>query len=141
MRTWLTEHFDLSVPVVSAPMAGASGGELAAAVSVAGGLGMIGVGSAEKRIPESVWRGPRAFKQAFLRALFEGDGSMSLLPRNSIQISYSTYSDRLARDVQQLLPTAKVQADDALKINGILRSAGQALDEPEQPPTRVPLLA
>jgi len=25
------------------------------------------------------------------------------LPRNTIQVSYSTYSDRLARDVQQLL--------------------------------------
>ncbi|MDQ6656645.1 MAG: nitronate monooxygenase [Actinomycetota bacterium] len=43
MRTWLTEQFDLSVPVVSAPMAGVSGGALAAAVSRAGGLGMIGV--------------------------------------------------------------------------------------------------
>jgi len=38
----LTERFDLQVPVVSAPMAGVSGGELAAAVSAAGGLGLIG---------------------------------------------------------------------------------------------------
>jgi nitronate monooxygenase len=45
IRTWLTDRFDLSVPVVSAPMAGPAGGELAAAVSAAGGLGMIGVGS------------------------------------------------------------------------------------------------
>lgn len=37
---------DLAVPVVSAPMAGAAGSELAAAVTAAGGLGMIGVGSA-----------------------------------------------------------------------------------------------
>jgi len=44
IRTWLTEHFDLSVPVVSAPMAGPAQGELAAAVSAGGGLGMIGVG-------------------------------------------------------------------------------------------------
>lgn len=43
MRTWLTDQFGLSVPVVSAPMAGVSGGALAAAVSRAGGLGMIGV--------------------------------------------------------------------------------------------------
>jgi nitronate monooxygenase len=42
MRTWLTEHFGLSVPVVSAPMATASGGALAGAVSAAGALGMIG---------------------------------------------------------------------------------------------------
>ena len=42
MRTWLTERFDLRVPVVSAPMAGVSGGALAAAVCGAGGLGMVG---------------------------------------------------------------------------------------------------
>ena len=42
LRTWLTERFDLTVPVVSAPMAGVSGGALAAAVSAAGGLGLVG---------------------------------------------------------------------------------------------------
>lgn len=35
----------LDVPIVNAPMGGVSGGELAAAVSRAGGLGMIGMGS------------------------------------------------------------------------------------------------
>ncbi|HET7355817.1 MAG TPA: nitronate monooxygenase [Nocardioidaceae bacterium] len=50
IQTWLTERFDLSVPVVSAPMAGPAGGALAAAVSAAGGLGMVGVGSG--RTPE-----------------------------------------------------------------------------------------
>jgi nitronate monooxygenase len=44
LETWLTDRFDLSVPVVSAPMAGVSGGALAAAVSAAGGLGMVGIG-------------------------------------------------------------------------------------------------
>ena len=42
IHTWLTNTFGLSVPVVSAPMAGVSGGALAAAVSAAGGLGMVG---------------------------------------------------------------------------------------------------
>ncbi len=46
IRTWLSERFDLAVPVVSAPMAGVAGGRLAAAVTRAGGLGTIGVGSA-----------------------------------------------------------------------------------------------
>lgn len=44
MRTWLTERFGVDVPVVSAPMGGVAGGALAAAVSSAGALGMIGVG-------------------------------------------------------------------------------------------------
>lgn len=38
----------LQVPIVNAPMGGAAGGKLAAAVSRAGGLGMVGVGSAGK---------------------------------------------------------------------------------------------
>ncbi|NUW44190.1 NAD(P)H-dependent flavin oxidoreductase [Nonomuraea rhodomycinica] len=43
MRTWLTERFDLTVPLVGAPMAGVGAGRLAAAVSAAGALGMFGV--------------------------------------------------------------------------------------------------
>lgn len=43
IRTPLTRWFDLTTPVIGAPMAGVAGGELARAVSRAGGLGMIGV--------------------------------------------------------------------------------------------------
>ncbi|HZT45937.1 MAG TPA: DNA gyrase subunit A [Gaiellaceae bacterium] len=64
---------------------------------------LIGVPSSERRIPDAVWRGKRDYKRTFLQALFEGDGSSSLLPRNTIQISYSTYSEQLAKDVQLLL--------------------------------------
>jgi DNA gyrase subunit A len=56
-----------------------------------------------KRIPEHVWNAGQAFKRIFLQSLFTGDGSSSLLPRATIQVSYSTYSGELARDVQQLL--------------------------------------
>jgi nitronate monooxygenase len=44
VRTWLSERFGLTVPVVAAPMAGVSTGRLAAAVTAGGGLGMVGVG-------------------------------------------------------------------------------------------------
>ncbi len=47
MRTWLTERFGLTVPVVGAPMANVGGGALTAAISAAGGLGMLGAGSAQ----------------------------------------------------------------------------------------------
>ncbi len=67
-------------------------------------LGEIaGQRSDAKRVPELVWRSGSAFKRAFLQALYTGDGSSSLLPRNTIQISYSTRSEQLARDVQQIL--------------------------------------
>jgi DNA gyrase subunit A len=64
---------------------------------------LAGRSSAEKCVPEAVWRGTLEFKRVFLKALFEGDGSSSLLPRKSIQISYSTCSEQLAKDVQLLL--------------------------------------
>ena len=46
MRTWLTSTLDIDVPLVQAPMARVSDGAMAAAVSGAGALGMIGAGSA-----------------------------------------------------------------------------------------------
>jgi len=64
---------------------------------------LVGVRSDAKRVPESIWRGNRQVKRVFLRSLFEGDGSCSLLPRKTIQISYSTRSEQLAKDVQLLL--------------------------------------
>ncbi|MDG4834718.1 intein-containing DNA gyrase subunit A [Solwaraspora sp. WMMD1047] len=64
---------------------------------------LVGHRSAGKFVPAFVWQGPAAVKRAFLQALFEGDGSSSLLPRNTIQVSYSTRSELLAREVQQLL--------------------------------------
>ena len=64
---------------------------------------MVGARSAEKRVPPEVWGRSAAFKRAFLQALFTGDGSSSLLPRSTIQVSYSSRSDRLCADVQQLL--------------------------------------
>lgn len=45
MNTWLTRTLGIELPLVQAPMARVSDGRLAAAVSAAGGLGMVGVGS------------------------------------------------------------------------------------------------
>lgn len=44
IRTALTEKFGLEYPLVLAPMAGVSGGRLAATVSNAGALGLVGGG-------------------------------------------------------------------------------------------------
>ena len=64
---------------------------------------LVGQRSADKSVPEWLWHSAAAVKRAFLQALFEGDGSCSALPRNTIQVSYSTRSGRLAKDVQQML--------------------------------------
>ena len=44
LKTRLTDFFDIEHPILSAPMALISGGRLAAAVTAAGGLGLIGGG-------------------------------------------------------------------------------------------------
>jgi DNA gyrase subunit A len=64
---------------------------------------VIGLASRDKAVPEHVWRSDASFKRLFLQALFTGDGSSSLLPRKTIQISYSAVSEQLAKDVQLLL--------------------------------------
>src|SRR5215207_659460 len=64
---------------------------------------LAGSRSAEQSFPPLVWHSGTAFKRRFLQALFEGDGSTSALPRNTVQISYSTRSPRLAQDVQDML--------------------------------------
>jgi DNA gyrase subunit A len=82
---------------------------------------MIALRSADKFVPSFVWAGPPAVKRAFLQALFEGDGSSSLLPRNAIQISYATRSARLAGEVQQLLLEFGVVARQCRYDNGEIK--------------------
>ena len=53
LRTRLTDAFDIRHPIVLAPMDPASGGDLAAAVSAAGGLGLVGCGYGDRDILEA----------------------------------------------------------------------------------------
>jgi nitronate monooxygenase len=45
LRTWLTDRFDLDLPIISAPMGGAADGRFAAEVSRHGALGMVAAGT------------------------------------------------------------------------------------------------
>jgi nitronate monooxygenase len=47
MQTFLTQAWQLGLPIIGAPMSPMAGGHLAAALSNSGALGMIGVGSAQ----------------------------------------------------------------------------------------------
>lgn len=53
LTTRLTQRFGIAHPIISAPMAFAAGGRLAAAVSTAGGLGLIGGGYGDANWLES----------------------------------------------------------------------------------------
>lgn len=49
LSTPWSKSFGLAVPILNAPMGGVAGGRLAAAVTAAGGLGMVGMGSVATR--------------------------------------------------------------------------------------------
>jgi nitronate monooxygenase len=49
LATPWSKSFGLAVPILNAPMGGVAGGRLAAAVTAAGGLGMVGMGSVATR--------------------------------------------------------------------------------------------
>jgi DNA gyrase subunit A len=63
---------------------------------------LIGHKSQDKHVPAVVWRGGPGLKRAFLMALYEGDGGVRGADAN-FTIHYSTYSERLGREVQELL--------------------------------------
>lgn len=54
--------------------------------------------SADKRVPEVIFRAPRKYVTAFLSALYEGDGCV-----NGKVVEYTTISLKLASEVQLLL--------------------------------------
>ncbi len=56
IRTRITDKFNLKWPIISAPMAGASGGNLAAEITGAGGLGMIGGGYGDPDFIARAWQ-------------------------------------------------------------------------------------
>jgi DNA gyrase subunit A len=64
---------------------------------------LCGLRSAEKCVPEVVLSGTPGLRRAFLQALYEGDGSIGLDVRHSLRIHYSTRSERLARELHELL--------------------------------------
>jgi nitronate monooxygenase len=104
VRTWLTERFGLTVPVVAAPMAGVSTGRLAAAVSAAGGLGMLGVGptSTPDRVREqcAVARAGGTFGVGLLAwALAEDDALVGVVAGEGpalVSLSYGPYDRWIA---------------------------------------------
>ena len=82
---------------------------------------LIGTRSSQKRIPVWIWRAAPSVKRAFLAAMFEGDGSVSSLGRNAVQVTYSTRSGGLADDLQQLLLEFGVSSRRACYENGEIK--------------------
>ena len=123
LRTWLTDRFDLSVPVVSAPMAGVSGGGLAAAVSAAGGLGMVGIGYDEPGFVTAEAEVARASGRAFGIGLIAwvADGNRALVEAAIearpalLSLSFGSYVDHVdaAKQAGIVVATQAGTVDDA----------------------------
>ncbi|WFE60963.1 DNA gyrase subunit A [Micromonospora sp. WMMD712] len=62
----------------------------------------VGHQARDKFVPQFVWNGGWGTKRAFLMALFEGDGGVRVA-NESFTIQYTSYSERLVREVQELL--------------------------------------
>jgi replicative DNA helicase len=83
------------------------------------GLGIFGLRSHEKRVPEALFRQPAETVAVFLRHLWVTDGCIRPPSGKSRHpaVYYASSSERLARDVQELLTR--------LGISGVLRSHSQ----------------
>ncbi|MDX2305458.1 MAG: DNA gyrase subunit A [Microscillaceae bacterium] len=62
-----------------------------------------GLKAKDKFIPDFIFQLPKDAQKVFLQYLFEGDGSISQLERNTLNLQYSTYSEQLTQDIQILL--------------------------------------
>jgi replicative DNA helicase len=83
------------------------------------GLGVFGLRSHEKRVPEVMFRQPAATVAVFLRHLWVTDGCIRPPSGKSRHptVYYASSSERLARDVQELLTR--------IGISGVLREYSQ----------------
>lgn len=133
MRTWLTERFALEIPVVCAPMAGVAGGQLAAAVSSAGGLGMVGVGDrttaawieAECRIARATGRAFGIGLQAWAVPLNPGQVEAALSSGASlVSLSYGDYAPL----VDQFRSSGMVVATAVGNVNEARKAQASGID-------------
>ena len=87
------------------------------------GLGVFGLRSHEKFVPERVFALPKAQLALFLRHLWATDGSVTVAKSGNVRIYFGTTSDRLARQLQTLLLRFGVVAR--------LRAAGNSYGHPQ----------
>lgn len=103
IRTWLTDSFDLAVPIIGAPMAGPGDGRLAAAVSGGGALGMVGVGASRP--------GSWIHEQAAIAGATASAGAAPAAGRSPHPYGIGLMAWALARDDAQLETVLKLRPD------------------------------
>ncbi|WP_084719036.1 replicative DNA helicase [Streptacidiphilus carbonis] len=73
------------------------------------GFGLYGKRSHEKFLPSEVFGLPDEQVRLFLRHLWATDGSVTVSNAGAVRVYYATTSERLARDLQQLLLRCEIQ--------------------------------
>lgn len=104
--TRLTRQFGLTCPVVLAPMAGLAGGQLAAAVTRAGGLGVIGTGTPDWTNAQLAETGQEAVGVGFVTAQLTHDVLSAALARRPRAI-FLTHGD--PRPFADMIHSVKVR--------------------------------
>jgi DNA polymerase I-like protein with 3'-5' exonuclease and polymerase domains/intein/homing endonuclease len=74
------------------------------------------IGSAKDHVPEFLWTVPPELIAAYLRGLFEADGSVQA--GSTGRVSFSTVHEQLAREVQELLALLGVAAVRSKLVHG-----------------------
>lgn len=74
------------------------------------GMGLYGKRAHEKFLPREVFALPDEQVRLFLRHLWATDGSVTVSGSGAVRVSYATTSERLARDLQQLLLRLDIRA-------------------------------
>ena len=133
MQTWLTQTLGIELPLVQAPMARVSEGRLAAAVSEAGGLGMVGVGPAAS----AQWVADQAHIASSTSRPY-GIGLMAwALEQNSAQLEAAAGSDAalvsvsfgpFERPLQRLKEAGKVVTTQVGNLEEALRAENAGAD-------------
>ena len=98
LHTRLCDVLGIQHPIISAPMAGASGAELAAAVSIAGGLGMIGASFASpewlrEQIDEVRRRTDLPFGVGFVTSSPDTDALMEIALEHRVPVVSHAFAD------------------------------------------------
>ncbi|HWQ34719.1 MAG TPA: LAGLIDADG family homing endonuclease [Blastocatellia bacterium] len=63
----------------------------------------VGAGERKLRVPTSVWQGTEEMQRGFLQGLFSSDGTVHVDDRKGNHIRLTSISEKLLREVQQLL--------------------------------------
>src|ERR1700686_2337162 len=127
MKTALCERLGIELPIIQAPMGGAAGPALAAAVSNAGGLGMLALSGADvetmqRRIRETRALTSRPFGVNLILEFPQEDRLATCLDEDVTIISF------FWRDPASLVPRAKSSGAVVLHTVGSADEAKRAVD-------------